>query len=180
MQFSCSGGGHIGLFMIRPPEGHLNLFAMVFGNLIPIPITIPNFKNLSPSARFYEFVPCYLEYSDFIPKTVNTIAAKLHWWHGTEIRGVFFEDQGEKFDQAGHANDSTSFTICVQEVGYLGSYQSDIQLVKLHTKIVVWINPPLIWHEVSSFWLLWCLIGHIRGGSLAGSQGPVSLRLKMS
>ena len=57
VRLSCSGGGHIGLFEIRPPGGHLKLFTMVFGNLIPILVTIPNFKNLSPSARFYELVP---------------------------------------------------------------------------------------------------------------------------
>ena len=33
------------------------LFAMVYESHIPIPITIPNFKNLSPSAWFYELVP---------------------------------------------------------------------------------------------------------------------------
>ena len=56
MRFSCSCGGHIGLFSMRPPGAHPNLFAMVFRNLAPIPITIPNFKNLSPSARFDLYV----------------------------------------------------------------------------------------------------------------------------
>ena len=64
MIFSCSGGGHIGLFTIRPPGGHLNLYAMVLENLVPIPIPIPNFENLSPSARFYELVPCYFKLSE--------------------------------------------------------------------------------------------------------------------
>jgi len=32
--------------------GDLNLFAMVFENLVSIPITIQNFKNWSQSARF--------------------------------------------------------------------------------------------------------------------------------
>ena len=59
MRFSCSSGGHIGLFSIRPPGAHPNLFAMVFRNLLSIPITIPNFKNLSPSARF----DLYMAYS---------------------------------------------------------------------------------------------------------------------
>ena len=56
MRFSFSCGGHIGLFAIRPPGGYPNLFAVVFRNLISIPITVPNFKNLSPSARFYRYM----------------------------------------------------------------------------------------------------------------------------
>ena len=59
MRFSCSSGCHIGLFSIRSPGAHPNLFAMVFRILLSIPITIPNFKNLSPSARF----DLYMAYS---------------------------------------------------------------------------------------------------------------------
>ena len=35
-----------------PPEVDDNLFAMVFETLMPIPTTMPNLKNLAPSARF--------------------------------------------------------------------------------------------------------------------------------
>ena len=46
VRFSCSVGGHIKLFAIRPPGGHIDLLAMVFRNLIPIPITMSEFENL--------------------------------------------------------------------------------------------------------------------------------------
>ena len=75
MRFSCSGGGHIWLFPIRPPGGHPNLFAMFFRNLISIPITMPNFKNLSPSARFN----LYMAYSS--PAIACSNWSSLRWRH---------------------------------------------------------------------------------------------------
>ena len=44
--------GHIGFCAHRPPGGYSNLLAVVFVNLMPIPNTMPNCKNLSPSAQF--------------------------------------------------------------------------------------------------------------------------------
>ena len=43
--FTCIGGSHIGFCANGPLEGDLNLFAMVFENLVSIPITMQNFKN---------------------------------------------------------------------------------------------------------------------------------------
>ena len=60
MTFSCSGGGHIGLFATRPPGDTSTCLRCFFGNLIPTSITMPYFTDLSPSARFYELLPCYL------------------------------------------------------------------------------------------------------------------------
>ena len=88
MRFSCSSGGHIGLFVIRPPGGYLNLFAIVFGNFIPIPITIPNFKNLSPSARFY----LYMAYSSPAltrPPPRNTKYKSFFWPTGLTSAQLF-------------------------------------------------------------------------------------------
>ena len=51
--FQITGfSGHIGFCAYRPPGDYHNLFAVVFENLIPIPNTMPNCKNLSPSAQF--------------------------------------------------------------------------------------------------------------------------------
>ena len=51
--FQITGfGGHIGFCAYRPPGGYPNLYAVVFENLMPIPNTIPNCKNLSPSVQF--------------------------------------------------------------------------------------------------------------------------------
>ena len=50
--FTFIGGGHNGFCANGPLEGHLNLFAMVFENLVSIPITMQNFNNWSQSARF--------------------------------------------------------------------------------------------------------------------------------
>ena len=47
-----STSGHIGFYANRPPEGDLTLFALEFGNLLPIPITVPSFKNLPQFAAF--------------------------------------------------------------------------------------------------------------------------------
>ena len=46
------GGGHFEFYARWPPEIDHNLFAMVFETLMPIPNTVPNLKNLAPSARF--------------------------------------------------------------------------------------------------------------------------------
>ena len=46
---------HIGFYANRVKEVMLNLFAMVFGYLTPISNTMPNFKDLSPSARWSQF-----------------------------------------------------------------------------------------------------------------------------
>ena len=45
------GGGHFEFYSRWPPEIDHNLFAMVFEILMPIPTTMPNLKNLAPSAR---------------------------------------------------------------------------------------------------------------------------------
>jgi len=45
-------GSHIGFCANRALEGNLNLLAVVFKNLVSIPITMQNFKNCSQSARF--------------------------------------------------------------------------------------------------------------------------------
>ena len=45
------GGGHFEFYARWPPEIDHNLFAMVFEILMPIPATMPNLKNLAPSAR---------------------------------------------------------------------------------------------------------------------------------
>ena len=51
--FQITGfGGHIEFCTYRPPGGYPNLYAVVFENITPIPNTIPNCKNLSPSAQF--------------------------------------------------------------------------------------------------------------------------------
>ena len=39
------GGGHIGFCTKKPPEVELNLFAMVFENIMPISNTMPKYKN---------------------------------------------------------------------------------------------------------------------------------------
>ena len=39
-------GGHIGFCAHRPPGGYPNLYAVVFENLMPIPNTMPNCKNI--------------------------------------------------------------------------------------------------------------------------------------
>ena len=44
-------GGHFEFCARWPPEIDHNLFAMVFETLMPIPSTMPNLKNLAPSAR---------------------------------------------------------------------------------------------------------------------------------
>ena len=100
MSFSCSGGGYIGLFAFRPPGGHANLFAMVFENLVPIPITMPNFKNLSLSARFH----LYMAYSSpanqhFVVKELRMLALqfgyscdKSLWSGGVTIQSVTIWD----------------------------------------------------------------------------------------
>ena len=61
MRFLCSGGGHIGLFKILPPGGHLNLFAMVFGNLIPILVIMPNFKTFHQVHDFMNWYPAIIQ-----------------------------------------------------------------------------------------------------------------------
>ena len=51
--FQITGfGGHIIFCAYRPPGGYSNLYAVVFENVMPIPNTIPNGKNVSPSAQF--------------------------------------------------------------------------------------------------------------------------------
>ena len=50
------GGGHFEFYARWPPEIDHNLFAMVFETLMPIPNTMPNIKNLAPSARFDLFL----------------------------------------------------------------------------------------------------------------------------
>ena len=51
--FQITGyGDHIGFCAYRPPGGYPNLYAVFLENLMPIPNTIPNCKNLSPSAQF--------------------------------------------------------------------------------------------------------------------------------
>ena len=44
--------GHIEFCAYRPPGGYPNLYAVVFENVMPVPNTMPNCKNLSPSAQF--------------------------------------------------------------------------------------------------------------------------------
>ena len=46
------GGSHFDFYARWPPEIDHNLSAMVFETLMPIPNTVPNVKNLAPSARF--------------------------------------------------------------------------------------------------------------------------------
>ena len=53
------GGGHFEFYAKWPTEIDHNLFAMVFETFTPIPNTMPNLKNLAPSARF----DLYLVYS---------------------------------------------------------------------------------------------------------------------
>ena len=50
------GGGHFEFYARWPPEIDHNLFAMVFETFTPIPNTMPNLKNLAPSARFDLFL----------------------------------------------------------------------------------------------------------------------------
>ena len=51
--FQITGfSGHIGFCAYRPPGGYHNMFAVVFENLMLIPNTMPNCKNLSPNAQF--------------------------------------------------------------------------------------------------------------------------------
>ena len=53
------GGGHFEFYAKWPTEIDPNLFAMVLETFTPIPNTMPNLKNLAPSARF----DVYLVYS---------------------------------------------------------------------------------------------------------------------
>ena len=50
-------GGHFEFYARWPPEIDHNLFAMVFETIMPIPTTMPNLKNLAPSARFIWIPP---------------------------------------------------------------------------------------------------------------------------
>ena len=71
VRFSCFVGGHIGLFVIRPPGDRLNLFAMFFLKLDTYTYHHTKFQNLSPSARFY----LYMAYSS---PASNRFPASLH------------------------------------------------------------------------------------------------------
>ena len=51
------GGGHFEFYARWPPGIDHNLFAMVFETIMPIPTTMPNLKNLAPSARFIWIPP---------------------------------------------------------------------------------------------------------------------------
>ena len=68
--FTIIGGGHIGFRANRPLEGNLNLLAMVFENLVFIPVTMQNFNNLSQSARFSQIASPLLTTSGVV-KTVT-------------------------------------------------------------------------------------------------------------
>ena len=50
------GGGHFEFYSRLPPDIDHNLFAMVFETFTPISNTMPNLKNLAPSARFDLFL----------------------------------------------------------------------------------------------------------------------------
>ena len=55
------GDGHFEFYSRWPPEIDHNLFVMVFEILMPIPATMPNLKNLAPSARSI-WIPPPLEF----------------------------------------------------------------------------------------------------------------------
>ena len=71
------GGGHFEFYAKWPTEIDHNLFAMVFETFTPIPNTVPNLKNLAPSARF----DLYLVYSSpascFVPIRRNSVLDEL-------------------------------------------------------------------------------------------------------
>ena len=51
----CTDLFNIGCIANRPLGGEPNLFAMLFENLMPIPNTMPEIKNLPPSAQWLWF-----------------------------------------------------------------------------------------------------------------------------
>jgi len=87
--FTFIGGGHIGFCENGPLEGHLNLFAMVFENLVSIPITMQNFNNWSQSARFCLILmyssPLYLKNFADVVHTKQNVVSKYHRHNETKF-----------------------------------------------------------------------------------------------
>ena len=88
MNTHLPGGGHFEFYTSWPPEIDHNLFAMVFETFTPIPNTVPNLKNLAPSARF----DLYLVYSSPAKRKMYyfniSVSGKMYIFHIKHQAGI--------------------------------------------------------------------------------------------
>lgn len=79
---------HIGFCASWPPGGHYKLFVMVFDIHLPIANTVPECKNLSPSARFLS-IPSVLFAGDILFSFTLVLTASYESQYRYMCRRIF-------------------------------------------------------------------------------------------